>query len=958
MEVLSNGVHIRSPQSHTRDRFAPVTSNDDLDYNPWQAPVVGGYYRFATFNSRFLHRDASTGGLMAMDDTDDFFSAAEADLLRGLNPGQAEAVQHIEGPLMILAGPGSGKTRVITHRIAYMIQQGIPADRILALTFTNKAANELGNRIQQLVPGTFVWAGTFHRFCSRLLRQYGSFVGLKENFSILDMDDAGKLFSQAYDLAGVNDSFVSSSAVQAEISKAKNALIMPEEYQARAGHVVGRVVEKVYPVYQRKLLACNAVDFDDLLLWVAVVLKENEELRERLDERFAYIMVDEYQDTNLAQYAIVRGLSNRCPNLAVTGDPDQSIYGWRGANIGNILGFERDFPAVQVVRLEQNYRSTQTILQVADRLIGHNRLRKQKRLIPTKEIGEPVRLKVSSSPQDEADWIASEVAQLIAEGIWEPKDIAVFYRANWLSRNLEHEFTSVGVPYQLVNGFEFYQRKEVKDLVAYMRLIVNPQNDVALERVINSPARKIGKVTLDRIRAIAQQQGISLLEACHQVALRPAMLGRGGAPVKEFVEQINELHKVPWESVKDVLEAVLDVTGYAEILEADQSEVSSERLGNIDELLVAADEYDKQHLEEGGLEAYLETAALVSDTDKMSKDANQVKMMTMHAAKGLEFPVVYIVGLEEGILPHERSMEDSKQVEEERRLFFVGITRAQNQLTLCQCEGRMRRGSFSPSPASSFLAEVRGPDLEYVRISPQFHAFPKGGLDLRPTPRTQKRDWVADECGGQSIPMDDALDGLNLPPEQESPVRTASFEAADYRRKVRTPNREPSEDSDFDTVQLDATDFDSDDADGCDEFDSIDAPFPPKSTLQNKSGRGPRPSSKTAPPKPEKPGRETSDRRPLPNIGLAAAMFAADRPDDKAAEAGPDSLGTTTNQVSAEKVFQVGGLVQHPEYGPGKVVALDGAIHKQMVTVYFFSVGQKKFRAKFCDLKPLPVNPK
>ncbi len=922
---------------------------------------LGGDSRFGAHNPRFFQCSASTQGLMAMDDTDDFFSAAEADLFRGLNPRQAEAVQHIEGPLMILAGPGSGKTRVITHRIAYMIQQGIPADRILALTFTNKAANELGHRIQQLVPGTFVWAGTFHRFCCRLLRQYGSFVGLKENFSIFDMDDAGKLFSQAYDEAGVNDSFVSSSAVQAEISNAKNALIMPDEYRARPGHVVGRVVEKVYPVYQRKLLACNSVDFDDLLLWVAIILQENEELRERLDERFAYIMVDEYQDTNLAQYAIVRGLSNRCPNLAVTGDPDQSIYGWRGANIGNILGFERDFPEVQVVRLEQNYRSTQTILQVADRLIGHNRLRKQKRLIPTKEVGEPVRLKVSSSPQDEADWIATEVAQLIAEGIWEPKDIAVFYRANWLSRNLEHEFTAAGVPYQLVNGFEFYQRKEIKDLVAYMRLIVNPQNDVALERVINSPARKIGKVTLDRIRAIAQQQGISLLEACHQVALRPAVLGRGGAPVKDFVEQINELHKVPWDSVKEVLEAVLEITGYAAILEADHSEVSSERLGNIDELLVAADEYDKQHFDGGGLEAYLETAALVSDTDKLSKDANQVKMMTMHAAKGLEFPVVYIVGLEEGVLPHERSREDSKQVEEERRLFFVGITRAQNQLTLCQCDGRMRRGSFLPSPPSSFLAEIRGPEVEYLRHSPQFRSFPKGGLDLRPTPRPQKRDWVADECGGQSFPLDDDQDALNLPSEHESPVRGAATDAVDYGRKARKPKRVPLEDSDFDAEAFDATDFDLDEADcqdDFDDFDDFDTPNPQKSKVDVPSGLGPKASPKPGSPASEKAGREKTERRPLPNIGLAAAMFAATSTDQPEGGAGPESLGTPTAQVSGEKVFQVGGLVQHPEYGPGKVVALEGAVHKQMVTVYFFSVGQKKFRAKFCDLQPLPVNPK
>lgn len=892
-----------------------------------------------------------------MDDMDDFFSAEEANLFQGLNPQQTEAVRHTEGPLMILAGPGSGKTRVVTHRIAYMIQQGIPADRILALTFTNKAANELGHRIQKLVPGTFVWAGTFHRFCSRLLRQYGAFVGLKENFSILDMDDAGKLFNQAFDEAGVNDGFVSSSAVQAEISKAKNALILPEEYQARPGNAVGRIVEKVYPVYQRKLLSCNSVDFDDLLLWVAIVLKENEDLRERLDERFAYIMVDEYQDTNLAQYAIVRGLSNRCPNLAVTGDPDQSIYGWRGANIGNILGFERDFPQVQVVRLEQNYRSTQTILAVADRLIGHNRLRKQKRLIPTQQVGNKVRLKISSSPQAEAEGIATEIAQLIAEGIWEPKDFAVFYRANWLSRNLEHEFTAAGIPYQLVNGFEFYQRKEVKDLVAYMRLIVNPQNDVALERVINSPARKIGKVTLDRIRGIAAEQGVSLLDACHHVAMHPELVGRGGAPIKEFVEQINEIHKVAWDSVRKVLEAILAATGYARILEADQSEISSERLGNIDELLVAADEYDKQHQEDGGLEAYLETAALTSDTDKMSSDANQVKMMTMHAAKGLEFPCVYIVGLEEGILPHERSREDERQLEEERRLFFVGITRAQKELTLCQCEGRARRGVFAPSPASSFLTEVRGPELEVLRHAPTFRTAPRGLLDLPPVARPVKRDWVADECGGETIRLDGDVTSEPWSIDLGPPT-------GDARRLSRSEKPTPSP---FDHDQIEETSFDvvaSDDDDADEQADGPDF----DGTGAGTQGRAGSPSQRRKGPPKTDPIRsrgsattsgDVPGRRVLPNIGLASAMFATEDADsigaDSRSQAGEAS---TRPQVSGEKVFTVGGLVQHPEYGPGKVVALDGSAQKQMVSVYFFSVGQKKFRAKFCDLQPLPVNPK
>jgi DNA helicase-2/ATP-dependent DNA helicase PcrA len=829
-----------------------------------------------------------------MDDANDFFSSHDAEIFLGLNPQQAQAVSVIDGPLMILAGPGSGKTRVITHRIAYMLQQGVPAERILALTFTNKAANELGQRIQRLVPGQFVWAGTFHRFCSRLLRQYGGFVGLKDNFSILDMDDATKLFTQAWDEASVKDEFVSTSAVQSEISKAKNALIRPEEYRGRTTNPAGKVVEKVYPIYQRKLIQCNSVDFDDLLLWTAIILRENDELRQRLDERFSYIMVDEYQDTNLAQYAIVRSLSNDYPNLAVTGDPDQSIYGWRGANIGNILGFERDYPNVQVVRLEQNYRSTQKILRVADRLIANNRLRKPKRLIPTLEVGQPVRLKASSSPQDEALWIASEIKTQIAEGVWEPKDFAIFYRANWLSRNLEHELTAAGIPYQLVNGFEFYQRKEIKDLIAYLRLIVNPKNDLAFERVVNSPTRKIGKVTLDRLHELARQSGRSLMEVCEKERANPSVLGRAAASIQKFVAQIEQLQTVPWDHVRKVLEAVLHVTGYAKVLEADQTEMSAERLGNIDELLTAAEEFDKQHPDDGGLEAYLETAALVSDTDKLDGDFNHVKMMTMHAAKGLEFPCVYIVGVEEGILPHERSLKDDKDVEEERRLFFVGITRAQEELTICHCDGRMKRGTFAMAPASSFLMEIVGPDIERVRPANYGKSFGNWQNEPRTgyrSPPSVERDWVEDECGG------------------------ASFDVDDFDNDSNQLREEPA---------------------GAGLSPSVSFASPQGHAWESAGNQNNETQSKSIP-------------KTIPKISTASAMFSGSA---LGAQDPTQTMGAAVDdQLSEKQKYQVGGLVQHPEYGPGKVVALTGSLKKPYISVYFFSVGQKKFRADFCDLR-------
>ncbi len=821
----------------------------------------------------------------ASDYGDDFFSQAEqtADLLAGLNPQQRRAAEILDGPLMILAGPGSGKTRVITHRVANMIHNGIRADQIVALTFTNKAAEELKNRIATLVPGSYVWAGTFHRFCSRLLRQYAPLVGLSENFSILDMDDVSRLLANAWAVADIADEFVSRNAVQSEISRAKNAIVTAEEYQGRAGNAVGKVTQQVYPIYQRMLLECNSVDFDDLLMWTAIILQQNEELRQSLDQRFAYIMVDEYQDTNLAQYAIVRSLSNDLPNLAITGDPDQSIYGWRGASIQNILGFEQDYPAVEVVRLEQNYRSTKAILSIADHLISNNKQRKAKKLISDSDQGDPVRSMVFPSPQEEADFIARDVSQLIADGIWEPKDIAIFYRANWLSRNLEHAFNGLGIPFQLVNGFEFYQRKEVKDLIAYLRLLNNPRNDLALERVINSPSRKIGKVTLDRLKASASGKRISLLEACRICGLDGSLPARSATSVARFVSEIDRLSELQTNSIQEYLQSVLQVTHYRAVLVAEDTEQAIERIANVDELISAAREFDNQHPEDGGLQAYLETAALVSDTDKLVDGDLSLKMMTMHAAKGLEFPCVYIVGLEEGILPHERSRESAAQIEEERRLFFVGITRAERQLTLCRCEGRMKRGQFWVSPPSSFLMELPSDELDiYDRKRGSKQIADSYNNDF-----SVGEDWIDSECGGATISIDDHSSLSKPSPKSSS----------------------------FDVQALDATDVELD---------------------ENQRDRSPKNFAKPTVPKPK--GKLGSI---VPKITTAAAMFGI------GSKKGPAGAGDGSSE------FRSGMMVEHPEYGPGKITSLSGAGAKEMATVQFYSVGEKKFRVKFSTLKPL-----
>ena len=435
------------------------------------------------------------------------------DLLQNLTAAQCEAVLHHDGPLLILAGPGSGKTRVITHRIARMLSNGVPGQQILALTFTNKAAEEMRLRVQRLAPGGQVWIGTFHRFCARLLRKYAPYVGLAENYTIYDTGDSAQALRRAMAQLQIDASFASPEAIARAISWAKNNLITPDRYHPKSGNPLGSVIQKIYPAYQAKLAGSNAVDFDDLLLHVATLLRENPEVRAALDERYRYILVDEYQDTNLAQYAIARALSIDHPNLAVTGDPDQSIYGWRGANLSNILDFEKDFPEVRVVRLERNYRSTKRIVRVADELISHNLRRKKKALFTENEAGEPVRMVTYRTHKDEAEGIAGEIAGEIAAGRRRARDFAIFYRTNALSRSFELALREAGVPYQMVNGVEFFQRKEIKDVLAYLQLVNNPHDEVALLRVINTPTRGIGKTTIERLSQHAGQHRMTLLDA-------------------------------------------------------------------------------------------------------------------------------------------------------------------------------------------------------------------------------------------------------------------------------------------------------------------------------------------------------------------------------------------------------------------------------------------------------------
>ncbi|SFJ26216.1 ATP-dependent helicase [Planctomicrobium piriforme] len=629
-----------------------------------------------------------------------------------LTPPQRAAAEHIHGPLLILAGPGSGKTRVVTRRIANMLAHGISQRQILAITFTNKAAGEMAERVQSLVPGTKVWISTFHRFCARLLRQYGEAVGLQSNFSILDTGDQKQGIRRVLSDLDFDPLHYSPDKVLWRISTAKNDLLTPERYQERFDSSVGdhwqAVVRRVYPAYQKWLLESNAVDFDDLLLHTANLLAENPELRETLGDRYRYILVDEYQDTNIAQYQIVAAMAQRHRNLCVTGDPDQSIYGWRGARIENILRFERDFPETKTIRLEQNFRSTQAILESADALIVNNTQRKHKSLLTDNTAGEPVQLLRFEDSQHEAEGISKQIRQLLAEDGLNWSDVAIFYRVNSLSRQLETTLMRQRIPFQVAAGVAFYDRVEIRDLLAYLRLIDNPADQAAFLRIVNKPLRGLGKTSQDRLVAWAGQQGVTLLEAAARADKISKLSKKAVLGFKAFAGMLERFSLASSGSVADLLTHVVDKTRYTAAWQGIENEQAYEHLANVDELVNAARQYDEIAGSEVSLQGFLEQTALVSDTDKIQDDAGRVTLMTLHAAKGLEFPAVFVIGVEDGLIPHERSKRDGnrKEVEEERRLLFVGMTRAKQRLFLTETRVRSLHGKTMPTIASPFLTEL------------------------------------------------------------------------------------------------------------------------------------------------------------------------------------------------------------------------------------------------------------
>ncbi len=631
-----------------------------------------------------------------------------------LNEPQREAVLHTDGPLLILAGAGSGKTRVLTHRIAYLIdERGVNPWNILAITFTNKAAEEMRQRVDSLVSfgAESIWVSTFHSACVRILRRFIDRLGYDNRFTIYDTDDQKTLMKEVCRKVDIDTKVYKERNLLAAVSSAKNEMILPDEFELNAGGDFGQLkIAKVYREYEAQLKANNALDFDDLLVKTVQLLETQPDVLEYYQERFRYIMVDEYQDTNTVQFRLVRLLAGKYRNLCVVGDDDQSIYKFRGANIRNILDFEHEFPDAHVVRLEQNYRSTGNILNAANGVIRNNRNRKEKTLWTDNGEGEKIQLRQFDTAFDEAEYIAEDIKKEVQEGA-SYNDSAVLYRTNAQSRLFEEKFIAMNIPYKIVGGINFYARREIKDLLAYLKTVDNGQDDLAVRRIINVPKRGIGLTTINRIQESADERGIGFYEALLAPDLIPGV-GRSASKLDSFAALIEYFKgQTEKESITDLLREIIEKTGYVESLEAEDKVEAESRIENIDELVNKAAAYEEDcqdRGEEASLSGFLEEVALVADIDSLDEDQDYVVLMTLHSAKGLEFPHVYLAGMEDGLFPSYMTItsDDNEDLEEERRLCYVGITRAEEKLTLTCARRRMVRGETQFNKMSRFIKEI------------------------------------------------------------------------------------------------------------------------------------------------------------------------------------------------------------------------------------------------------------
>ena len=697
-----------------------------------------------------------------------------------LNPPQREAVAQTEGPVLILAGAGSGKTRVLTHRIAYLMdEKGVNPWNILAITFTNKAAQEMRERVDKLVGfgSESIWVSTFHSACVRILRRHIDNLGYDTNFTIYDTDDQKSLMKDVCRKMNIDTKIYKERSLLAQISHAKDELLTPDDMEMKAaGDYNMKKVASVYREYQAALRKNNALDFDDLIVKTVELFEKCGAVLEYYQERFKYIMVDEYQDTNTAQFKFISLLAQRYQNLCVVGDDDQSIYKFRGANIGNILGFEHVFPDARVIRLEQNYRSTRNILNAANQVIANNTERKAKTLWTENEEGSKVHFRQFLNAYEEAEYVAGEIGKLKRNGLGNYRDCAILYRTNAQSRIFEEKFIAANIPYKLVGGVNFYARKEIKDLLCYLKTINNARDDLAVQRIINVPKRGIGATTLGRVQDYADNMGISLYEAL-RVAEEVPSIGRSLSKIDGFVTFIQMLKsKADVMTVEEILQEVIDSTGYVAELEAEDTEESRARIENIDELIsktVAYQEAMEEQNQSATLSGFLEEVALVADIDTVDPDQDYVLLMTLHSAKGLEFPKVFMVGMEDGIFPSHMTISygDDGEMEEERRLCYVGITRAMKDLTLTCAQQRMIRGETQYNRVSRFVREI---PRELVDLGHTIQEKKPKVEELIPTPAKYSK-------------MKEILQGRNYKPREFKVTKANSldYEVGDTVRHVK-----------------------------------------------------------------------------------------------------------------------------------------------------------------------------
>ncbi|MCR9040349.1 DNA helicase PcrA [Bacillus sp. L381] len=679
-------------------------------------------------------------------------------LLSGLNPVQQEAVKTTDGPLLLMAGAGSGKTRVLTHRIAYlMAEKHVAPWNILAITFTNKAAREMKERVESILgPGADeIWISTFHSMCVRILRRDIDRIGINRNFSILDTADQLSVIKGILKERNIDPKKFDPRSILGSISSAKNELIEPEEFAKTAGGYYDQVTSDVYADYQKKLLKNQSLDFDDLIMTTIKLFERVPEVLEFYQRKFQYIHVDEYQDTNRAQYLLVKQLAARLENICVVGDSDQSIYRWRGADIANILSFEKDYPSANVILLEQNYRSTKRILQAANEVIKNNSNRKPKNLWTENDEGVKLSYYSGDNEFGEGQFVAGKIYELNSSGRRKLSDIAILYRTNAQSRVIEETLLKAGLNYNIVGGTKFYDRKEIKDILAYLRLVSNPDDDISFTRIVNVPKRGVGATSLEKIASYAAMNGMSLFQAIKQVdfigvsAKAANALDGFGAMIENLTNMQDYL------SITELTEEILDKTEYREMLKAEKSIEAQSRLENIDEFLSVTKNFE-QKSEDKSLVAFLTDLALIADIDQLDQKEEEsggkdaVTLMTLHAAKGLEFPVVFLMGMEEGVFPHSRSLMEEAEMEEERRLAYVGITRAEEELYLTNAKMRTLFGRTNMNPESRFIREIPGDLLENLnekkspRMQPGRKMQPKRGPVSRPVS-------YANKTGGDSL---------------------------------------------------------------------------------------------------------------------------------------------------------------------------------------------------------------